>query len=146
MEKYGGIPNRVIGQVWDSMTHSSMIVNGVPYAILPNNKFLQNILRKLLHFYLKHNHAMQIHFEGCIQNLYQSLATSPQLIFASEVDQIATTHFAKKLADTWKANGAEVTLKVFEDSLHVKHYQKYPDVYMQYLTEHWYRTKLVEKN
>lgn len=145
MEKYGKMPSRVIGQVWDSVTHPKNVIDAFPFALFPNSKIMQSLLRNWLYYHLKYYHALQVHYSEGMQNLYQNLATTPYLIFASKSDAFATESVANELAETWKANGADVTLKVFEDSAHVKHFQKYPEVYLKCLHEHWERVKLLER-
>lgn len=144
LQEFGNIPNRIVGQIWDSMTHSSNIIVGYPFAVAPNSKLLQWLIRNFLAVYLKYYHALNVHFNEGIENFHDSSVRSPTLIFVSKSDKIATLDFAKGMADTWKDKGIDVTLKVYDDTAHVKHFLKYPDDYRKTLHEHWKRMKLLK--
>lgn len=47
-EKYSGITDRIVGQVWDSIAGISQIPIGFPRAVFPKNMMLQSMLRKYL--------------------------------------------------------------------------------------------------
>lgn len=47
-EKYSGITDRIVGQVWDSIADVSQIPIGFPRAVFPKNMMLQSMLRKYL--------------------------------------------------------------------------------------------------
>lgn len=46
--KYIGISDRIIGQVWDSIADVNEIPIGFPRAVFPKNMMLQTMLRKYL--------------------------------------------------------------------------------------------------
>lgn len=80
-----------------------------------------------------------------MNNYFNNLAKTPALFFASKVDPIGTSEFAAEVVGKWKAHGMDVKYKCFEDSLHIKHFQKYPEDYVKYLEDHWKLVKLHEK-
>lgn len=45
-EKYGDVVDRIAGQVWDSAADVTEIPVGLPIAIFPRNRILQNVLRQ----------------------------------------------------------------------------------------------------
>lgn len=47
-EKYSGIADRIVGQVWDSIADVIQIPIGFPRAVFPKNIMLQSMLRKYL--------------------------------------------------------------------------------------------------
>lgn len=67
------------------------------------------------------------------------------LHFFFKVDLIGTDEFAKRVVDSWCRKGVDVKLKIFPDSPHIKHMQKYPKEYLQLLHEHWDKVKLLER-
>lgn len=127
------------------MSHPSSAILAVPVALFPDNRFMQSIVRNILKIHLRFYNALQVHFNEAVQNLYQNMAKNPTLVFVSKADLIGTEAFSSDLVKAWRSNGVDVTFKVFDDTAHVKHYQKYPKVYLQYLHEHWNRVKLLEK-
>lgn len=47
-DKYNGIADRIVGQVWDSIADVNEIPVGFPYAVFPKNMMMQSVLRKYL--------------------------------------------------------------------------------------------------
>lgn len=47
-DKYSGITDRVVGQVWDSIADVTEIPIGFPIAVFPKNKLMQKLVRSLL--------------------------------------------------------------------------------------------------
>lgn len=145
MSKYGNIPNRVIGQIWDSVAHPSMTVVAIPFALFPKNAIMRSFVTGILWLHLKLYGALQRHFTDAVENYYENLVRSPALIFASKIDPIGTPEFMKVLAKRWEANGVDVTFKCFEDSPHIKHFQKYPEEYMKLVHDHWKLVGLLDR-
>lgn len=145
MDKYGNIPKRVVGQVWDSPGPPSKVIIAVPLALYPNNMFMQSAVRTFLRILFNLHKRLEIHYADGVYNMYHNLVKAPALIFTSKTDSIGTVVFANEILDTWKSNGVDVTVKIFEDTEHVKHFQKHPEVYLKYLHEHWERVKLLER-
>ncbi|CRK87336.1 CLUMA_CG001138, isoform A [Clunio marinus] len=137
LPKYGNIPNRVIGQIWDSVAAPRMTIVAIPFALYPNNTFMRSIVTALLWCHLKIYRALQPHYNELWENFCDNLAKTPTLIFASKIDPIGTIKCAEEVIGRWRANGVDVTYKCFEDSPHIKHMQKYPEEYMKYVHDHW---------
>lgn len=144
-DKYGKIPNRIIGQVWDSVTHPSYAIVAIPLAYFPNSKFMQSLTRGLFWFYSKLFKSLWNLISDGIDNFCDDLARAPALIFSSKVDNIGTCQFAEEVVRRWRANGVDVTYKCFPDSEHVKHFKKYPEEYLCLLHNHWKLVKLLER-
>jgi len=47
-EKYSGIVDRIVGQVWDSIADVREITIGLPHAVFPKNVMLQSMFRKYM--------------------------------------------------------------------------------------------------
>lgn len=47
-EKYSGIADRIVGQVWDSIADVREIPLGLPHAVFPKNIMLQSMFRKYI--------------------------------------------------------------------------------------------------
>lgn len=144
MRTYGNISNRVIGKVFDSVAPPSMSVDAVPFALFPKNNLLQSFARAILKINFNLNKSLRKHYDDGVYNMFYPMATSPALIFVSKKDPFASLNFAIKIADTWKASGVDVKLKVFEDSEHVKHFQKHPEDYLKNLKDFWNHSKLFD--
>lgn len=48
MKRYQPIVDRICGQVWDSAADITEIPIGVPFAVFPKNKVMQNALRQYM--------------------------------------------------------------------------------------------------
>jgi Eukaryotic protein of unknown function (DUF829) len=145
LSKYGEIPKRVIGQIWDSVAHPSMTIVAIPFALFPENVIMRSLVTGILWLHLKIYGALQRHFTDAVDNFYNNLVRSPALIIASKIDPIGTPEFMTELAGRWRDNGVNVTYKCFEDSLHIKHFLKYPDEYLKLVHDHWKLVKLLDR-
>lgn len=145
LDKYGNIPNRIVGQVLDSAGPPEQVIVAVPFAMFPTNKFLQSIVTAVLKLHLALHRSLLRHYSDAINNVYQNMAKTPALLLCSKVDPIGLKDFNAMLAEKWRANGMNVTYKCFEKSGHVKHYQLYPEEYLKTLHDHWKLVKLLEK-
>jgi len=145
LNKYGNVPKRIVGQVWDSAAHNNQAIVAIPAAMFPTSKFLRSITTVILNIYFGLNRPLMAHFEDTIYNVRNNLVRSPALLLYSKVDPIGLEEFNIKLAKYWRENGIDVTHNCFEASNHVRHFQKYPDIYLKFLHEHWDRVKLLER-
>ena len=66
------------------------------------------------------------------------------LIFSSTADKVADFDYTFRVKDMWEKNGSEVTLKVFDNSDHVRHYQKNREEYEKLLNEHLRKIGILE--
>ena len=145
LKKYGNIPNRIIGQIWDSVGHSSVAITALAIALYPNGSMKQTIAQWILKTYATIYVPIQNHFVRAVDSFCDNLARTPALIFCSKTDKIATLEFAKKYAQQWRNNGTDVTLKCFPDSPHVRHYQAYSEDYLNSVKSHWRKVNLLER-
>lgn len=145
MNKYGNIPNRIIGQVWDSAAHNNQAIVAAPYAMFPTNAFLRLSLTAALKILFTVHRPLIRHYEDCIIRVFDNLIKSPALLLYSKVDPIGLVNHNVKLEAKWRDNGVHVTSKCFEKSGHVKHYQVYTEEYLKYLHNHWKLVKLLER-
>lgn len=47
-QKYNNVIERIVGQIWDSLADVTELSIGIPRAIFPKNKMLQNMFQKYL--------------------------------------------------------------------------------------------------
>lgn len=69
------------------------------------------------------------YFERFAFNPNSILCTIPQLYIYSPADYIPVLSYLEKVIDEQRKYGADVTTKVFPDTLHMMHRRKYPDEY-----------------
>lgn len=106
---------------------------------------MRNLLTVLLWLPLNLNRPLQRHFQDAMENFNNNLAKSPALVVVSKTDPIGTEDYAKYLVGLWRKNGMDVTLKVFEDSPHVKHYKVYREEYLKLMHDLWEKVKLLDR-
>ena len=79
------------------------------------------------------------YFERFAFNPNSILCTIPQLYIYSPVDYVPVLSYLQKVINEQKKYGADVTTKIFPDTLHIVHRKKYPEEYdntvLQFLTE-----------
>ena len=79
------------------------------------------------------------HFEHSVFNPNSILCTIPQLYIYSPVDNVPVLSYLQKVINEQKKYGADVTTKIFPDTLHLVHRKKYPEEYdktvLRFLTE-----------
>lgn len=142
-EKYNKIPQRVVGQIWDSVTHYDQAIKGLSMGIFPNNAALRTVLAGSLWTFLTLQRRTMRNYVSSIEGFKNNKVTSPALIIGSKIDKIATKEFSEECINRWKNRGTDVNYKLFEDSEHVKHLQKYPEEYLKSIEEHWRKVKLI---
>jgi pimeloyl-ACP methyl ester carboxylesterase len=142
LTRYGEVKNRVIGQIWDSPAHPLKAIVAIPLALFPDNKIMHSLVSGLLWLHLKLYPALTRHYyDGLGRFLKHSKA--PALLMTSKPDPVSTPEFVDEIAQTWKSNDVDVTVKVFEDSPHIKHFQKYSEEYTKLMHENWKKSKLL---
>jgi pimeloyl-ACP methyl ester carboxylesterase len=141
--KYDEVPQRVIGQVWDSAPDDTSVIKGVLMGTFPKNSFLRSISTGFLWSYLKLQRVSMKNLVAGIEAFKANRLTSPALFIGSEFDTIVTPEISLGYAQTWRRKGTDVTCKLFNESEHVSHYQVYPEEYLQTLEELWRKVKLL---
>lgn len=142
-EKYNNIPQRVIGQIWDSVTHYDQAIKALPMGFFPSSAVMRTVLAGSLWTFLTLQRSTMKNYVSGIDGFKNNKVASPALFIGSKIDKIATTEFSKECIEKWKNRGTDVTYKLFEDSEHVKHLQKYPEEYLKSIEEHWKKVKLI---
>lgn len=145
-KKYGNIPDRVIGQVWDSPANLDKIPVAISRAVAPKNKILKAFVSAILWTHLTLHRPLHHHYVDAINRSFQNMARAPALIFTSHVDPVGTEAHNRKIAELWRNNGMDVTLKCFENSDHVKHFQTYPEEYLKLIEAFWDKVKLSDED
>lgn len=143
-EKYANIQERIIGQVWDSAAHYDKPRVALPMAIFPKNKPMEMLLASFLWLHFTSYTKLKRHYISAQKDFFENLCRAPALVYASKTDNIGTVDFITSFSKRWQENGIPVTYKCFEDSPHIKHYQKYPEEYLNYLQQHWNRVGLLQ--
>lgn len=136
-EKYQHVVDKFIGQIWDSAADISEIPVGVPRALFPRNPRLQTALRNYMNYHMKTFHeAATQHYIRSSQMYHTNFVHSPALFFLSKTDPVGAEASNRRVADSWIANGINVTWKCFDRSPHVGHFMKHREEYLQHLFDH----------
>ena len=144
-EKYSGIADRIVGQVWDSIADVMQIPIGFPRAVFPKNIMLQSMLGKYLEYHMKtfHLQATQYYIRSS-QVFHSSSIRVPALLFISKTDPVGTVPSNLSLRDTWESTGIKTYVKIFEESPHVAHFYKYPKEYVAELYAFLQKLNLIQ--
>lgn len=135
--KYQSVVDRIVGQVWDSAADITEIPKGVPRAVFPKNKALQNALKNYMNYHLKTFHeAATQHYVRSSQMFHTNYCHAPALFFVSKTDPVGAEASNRRVADSWISNGINLTWKCFDRSPHVGHFMKHRDEYLSYLFNH----------
>ncbi|KAL6444499.1 hypothetical protein ACFW04_001970 [Cataglyphis niger] len=144
-EKYNGITDRIVGQVWDSIADVSEISIGFPRAVFPKNMMLQSMLRKYLEYHMKTFHQQATHYYIRSSQIFHIAPIHvPALIFVSRTDPVGTVPSNLSLRDTWESSGIKTYVKIFEESPHVAHFYKYPKEYVAELYAFLQKLNLIQ--
>lgn len=136
-QRYQTVVDRIMGQIWDSAADISEIPIGVPKALFPRNPRLQTALRNYMLYHMKTFHeAATQHYIRSSQFFHMNYVHTPALFFVSKTDPVGAEASNRRVADSWIANGVNLTWKCFDRSPHVGHFHKHRDEYLQYLFDH----------
>ncbi|XP_072755960.1 uncharacterized protein L(2)k09913 [Anoplolepis gracilipes] len=144
-EKYSGIADRIVGQVWDSIADVSQIPIGFPRAVFPKNVMLQTMLQKYLEYHMKtfHQQATQYYIRSS-QLFHSAPIRAPALLFVSKTDPVGTVPSNLGLRDIWEPSGIKTYVKIFEESPHVAHFYTYPKEYVAELYTFLQKLNLIQ--
>ncbi|ETN66659.1 hypothetical protein AND_001555 [Anopheles darlingi] len=128
---------KIVGQIWDSVTHLEEIPIGVPPAMFPRKPKLQNMLRNYLTYHMKlfHEAATQYYQKSTYMYHYEPVQC-PALVLVSKSDPIGAEAPNKRLCGIWESKGVRTTFKCWDKSPHVGHFFKHRDEYVQLLLTH----------
>ncbi|XP_006622885.1 transmembrane protein 53-A [Apis dorsata] len=130
-QKYNNVIERIVGQIWDSLADVTELSIGIPRAIFPKNKMLQNMFQKYLEYHMKafYKQSTQYYIRSS-QLFHTNLVHSPALFFVSKTDPVGSLTSNLRVKDQWDTVGVKTYIKIFEKSPHVGHYRKYPKEYV----------------
>ncbi|XP_065345899.1 transmembrane protein 53 [Cloeon dipterum] len=129
--RYKPMLSNIVGHIWDSAADMQDIPDGLPSAVFPRNMMLQTAFRKYVRYHMRtfYEGATQ-HYIRSSQMYHSSMVRTPALFLVSKRDPIGKPESNMKVAENWQALGIDVRFKVWDDSHHVGHFQKYPDEYI----------------
>ncbi|XP_070156868.1 uncharacterized protein [Polyergus mexicanus] len=144
-DKYSGIADRIVGQVWDSIADVNEITIGFPHAVFPKNMMLQSVLRKYLEYHMKtfHQQATRYYIRSS-QIFHIATIPVPALLFVSKTDPVGTVAANLNVRDTWESLGIKTYVKIFEESPHVAHFYRYPKEYVAELYAFLQKLNLIQ--
>ncbi|XP_003701573.1 transmembrane protein 53-like lethal (2) k09913 [Megachile rotundata] len=144
-QKYNNIIDRIVGQVWDSVADVTELSIGIPRAVFPKNLVLQNMLQKYMEYHLKtfYKQSTQYYVRSS-QLFHTNLVRTPALFLMSNTDPVGSVTSNMKVRDSWDSLGTKTYVKIFENSPHVGHYQKYPKEYVAELYAFLYKLNLIQ--
>ncbi|KAK9710620.1 Eukaryotic protein of unknown function (DUF829) [Popillia japonica] len=141
---YRPVIDRISGQIFDSAADITELVIGVPIAVFPSNKVMQNALRSYLLYHMKKfDKVATSHYVRASQMYHTNLIRVPALIFCSEKDPIGAVRSNQRARENWESNGTKVYWKCWDDSPHVGHFQKHPKEYLEALTNYLDKLDLI---
>jgi len=135
--KFQSVCDRIIGQIFDSAADITEIPVGVPKAVFPRNPRLQIALKNYMIYHMKTFHeAATQHYIRSSQLFHTNYIHAPALFILSKTDPVGAEASNRRVADSWIANGINLTWKCFDRSPHVGHFHKHREEYVQYLFDH----------
>ncbi|XP_070156870.1 uncharacterized protein [Polyergus mexicanus] len=144
-DKYSGIADRIVGQVWDSLSDLNELPMGISNAVFPKNMLLQSMLQKYTEYHLKtfHQQATRYYIRSS-QMFHIATIPVPALLFVSKTDPVGTVAASLNVRDTWESLGIKTYVKIFEESPHVAHFYRYPKEYVAELYAFLQKLNLIQ--
>ncbi|GBP05618.1 hypothetical protein EVAR_65855_1 [Eumeta japonica] len=134
---YQPVLDRVVSQIWDSAADISEITIGVPAAVFPKNKIMQNTLKAYMEYHLKTFHeAATVHYMRSSQMFHLNPCRAPALFLLSKSDPVGAEASNRRVYDSWVANGIKCTWKCWDRSPHVQHMIKHREEYLDIVNRH----------
>ncbi|XP_043802636.1 uncharacterized protein LOC122720167 isoform X1 [Apis laboriosa] len=108
-QKYNNVIERIVGQIWDSLADVTELSIGIPHAIFPKNKMLQNMFQKYLEYHMKafYKQSTQYYIRSS-QLFHTNLVHSPALFFVSKTDPVGSLTSNLRVKDQWDTVGVKV--------------------------------------
>ncbi|XP_014090262.1 uncharacterized protein l(2)k09913 isoform X2 [Bactrocera oleae] len=136
-ERYAGILDRIVCQIWDSAADITEIPVGVPKSLFPKNPRMQSALRNYILYHMKtfHNQAT-IHYMRSSQMFHSTLIKQPALFFVSQNDSIGPPSSNHAVRENWERANIKCTFKCWEHSQHAAHFMRHREEYLGCLLKH----------
>ncbi|XP_014219480.1 uncharacterized protein LOC106647543 [Copidosoma floridanum] len=146
-KRYDQVIDRIVGHVWDSAADISEITIGTPKAMFPNNRVLENMMRKYLEFHMVtfEKQATQ-YYRRSSQLFHLNLVRSPALFFVSKTDPVGSYKSNMRVRDSWDSLGTETHVKLFENTPHVGHFRSEPKEYIAELYSFLNKLQLIRND
>lgn len=141
------IEDAIRGIVFDSPVSLLGIPSGVARSITANPvavKVVENSIKTHLKVAYPVATKHYIRASDFAHNNY--LTHAPGLMICSNRDLIAARERVENVTNCWRKNGIDVTLHIFEDSIHVQHLTKYPQEYSNEVDKFLKKVKLQTLN
>ncbi|MCI4379042.1 hypothetical protein PGIGA_G00223340 [Pangasianodon gigas] len=134
--RYGGLIDRVKGQIYDSLVSGSLerMAIGVSKNLFPRFEFLVK-RASLLYFHVFKRQTVD-YFNASIDVFWNTPLTSPALYFFCGNDVLCDSEVIQNLLEYWKRRGIIVMSKKWEESIHAGHLRAHPQEYLSVL-EHF---------
>lgn len=130
-QRYDNLVNRIVGQVWDSAADITEIPIGLPVAVFPRNKVLQNTMRQYVLYHLKtFDKVATVHYVRSSQMFHTNLIKAPAQFFVSKTDPIGAVPSNQRVRENWENMGIQVNWKCWDKSPHVGHFRAHPKEYI----------------
>ncbi|XP_041832863.1 uncharacterized protein LOC121634365 [Melanotaenia boesemani] len=129
-KKHGGLAQRVVGHIYDSLVVGSLehMATGLGKTLVPCLEgFIKNTA--MLYFWLFKSHTADL-YENSIQVFYNSPVTSPALFYSSDNDVMCNPAVLEKLMDFWRRRGVAVDSRRWKESTHAAHLRCHPEEYL----------------
>lgn len=124
------IKTRVHGVILDSPSMVDPSPIGLSLALFPHNKPLRDIVQWLLAGYLIKGLTRASRYLRAVEQFaIEHPLPVPHLILTSEVDPVANPKMLAPLLSVWSGGRVSFEMKVWPDSPHVAHIQRYPQEY-----------------
>ncbi|CAG0887082.1 unnamed protein product [Darwinula stevensoni] len=136
MEKYQGLMQRFVGQVWDSVVDFENIPQGFPKAISTNP-----VLRKSIEGYIKYHlrvfyNVATVHYKASSEAFVNRPLPCPALFLTSEADPVGEIKKIIGIVENMNQEGIKALVKVWKKSTHCNHFKTYPEDYLSLLGDH----------
>ncbi|CAH1174141.1 unnamed protein product [Phaedon cochleariae] len=130
-QRYAGVLDRIVGQIWDSAADVTEIPKGLPVAVFPTNAVLQNALKQYVIYHMRtFDKVATVHYIRASQMFQTNLVRAPAQIFISKTDPIGTEESNLRVRETWENMGIQVNWKCWDKSPHVGHFRMHPKEYV----------------
>ena len=134
-DKYGGLRERIRGQIFDSPVDFQGIPFGVSRAV-SDNPVVQKVVEQSLASYLKvFEKQTTAHYLRSSAAFHANDLGIPSLLFCSHADPVGPVERIEYVVAKWRSKDIPVVTKLFEKSPHVSHFQHYPVDYILALNQ-----------